>query len=86
MEPPFPGHSFHSRGFHEPDLPVPLPHPSPGRGGVREVTEAAVLVEKQISVWTERSAELQQEDPAQMLHLDFLFKIGQLGIQNNNTK
>jgi len=43
-------------------------------------------VEKSVSVHAGRSAELQQEDPDQMLHLDFLFKIGQLGIQNNNTK
>ena len=86
MEPPFPGHSFHSRGFHEPDLPVPQTHPSLGWEKEPEVTQAAVLAEKQISVWRGRSAELQQEDPDQMLHLDFLFKIGQLGIQNNNTK
>lgn len=44
-------------------------HPSPGGEEGSEDTNAAVPVQKQISV--------QQEDSVQMLHLDFLFKIGQ---------
>ena len=67
MEPPFPSNSsFDRRDFHEPDLPVPQTHPSLGWEKEPEVTQAAVLAEKQISVWRGRSAELQQEDPAQM--------------------